>query len=68
MISSTIINCDSLVYKSPNIGERIGSFNTVKGAATLPCSAITHTNNRLKKYASLLWVPPKDKKGEVTFV
>lgn len=49
-------------------GERVGSFATVKGSSVLPCSAITHTDNKLKKSASFLWNPPKAKKGRVTFM
>jgi hypothetical protein len=49
-------------------GDRLGSFTKVEGSALLPCSAITHTDNKLKKFASFLWNAPKNKKGRVTFM
>jgi hypothetical protein len=52
----------------PKTGHRIGSWAKVKGTETLPCSAITHTNNKSKKYAAFLWMPPPHEQGYVTFV
>ncbi|CAG2107257.1 unnamed protein product [Medioppia subpectinata] len=56
-----------IVAIDPLTGKRIGNWIKFKGTDILPCSAITHTNSRPKRMASLIWVPDPGARGYVAF-
>ncbi len=39
----------------------------MSGTDVLPCSAITHSNSKMKRLASLIWIPPAGQRGYVAF-
>ncbi|XP_054162521.1 putative ferric-chelate reductase 1 homolog [Oppia nitens] len=51
----------------PLTGKPIGNWVRFKGTDILPCSAITHTNPKSKRQASLIWVPYPGTRGYVQF-
>ncbi|RWS12380.1 putative defense protein 3-like protein [Dinothrombium tinctorium] len=46
----------------------IGSFQSGRGLKTLDaCSAVTHTDKRGKRSATLIWIAPPNARGKVAF-
>ncbi|XP_074597934.1 ferric-chelate reductase 1-like [Brevipalpus obovatus] len=52
-----------------NSGKRIGKFAKLQGTNTIEaCSGITHADRRSKRAATLLWLPPGEGSGTVSFI
>ncbi|XP_053206782.1 putative defense protein 3 [Panonychus citri] len=50
-------------------GERVGKWAQLKGTNTIDaCSGITHGDNKRKKSATLLWIPPEKGSGGISFI
>jgi len=52
----------------PQTNEPVGSFQAGRGLKTLDsCGAVTHTDRRGKRSATLLWQAPENSNGKVGF-
>lgn len=50
-----------------NTNQRIGSFEEGRGLKILSCAAVTHSDNRPKRQATLVWNAPSTGSGRVAF-
>lgn len=52
----------------PNNGELLGRFEAGRGLKTLDsCAAVTHSDRRGKRSATLVWEAPINRQGQVAF-
>lgn len=71
LIQSVASLCHQISFYQLNLFQNKLNFIFVDKIGTInieTCAGITHANNNLKKSANLLWIPPSNRKGSVTFV
>lgn len=57
-----------LQARDAQTNEWIGSWQESANTKTIPeCASITHADNKDKAQASLVWIAPKDRQGQVFF-
>ena len=59
-----------MVYAyDPTTHQPIGFFIPGRGLKTIDsCSSVTHTDNKKKRSATLIWQAPADRSGKVSFI